>query len=130
MQRALERILYIWALRHPASGYVQGINDLVRHARRPTSHLTPPTASHRHPFPLTTTLTDSPPPSPTHPPTPTPTPTPHQVTPFFMVFLSEHLPHGRPHTVEDVDEVPPAMLAQARYLVITPSTPHLPLTSP
>ena len=24
-----ERILYIWALRHPASGYVQGINDLV-----------------------------------------------------------------------------------------------------
>ena len=29
VQRALERILYIWALRHPASGYVQGINDLV-----------------------------------------------------------------------------------------------------
>ena len=26
------------------------------------------------------------------------------LTPFFMVFLSEHLPHGRPHTVEDVDE--------------------------
>ena len=25
----LERILYIWAIRHPASGYVQGINDLV-----------------------------------------------------------------------------------------------------
>lgn len=24
-----ERILYIWAMRHPASGYVQGINDLV-----------------------------------------------------------------------------------------------------
>lgn len=24
-----ERILYIWALRHPASGYVQGINELV-----------------------------------------------------------------------------------------------------
>ena len=24
-----ERILYIWALKHPASGYVQGINDLV-----------------------------------------------------------------------------------------------------
>lgn len=24
-----ERILYIWAIRHPASGYVQGINDLV-----------------------------------------------------------------------------------------------------
>jgi hypothetical protein len=23
------RILYIWAIRHPASGYVQGINDLV-----------------------------------------------------------------------------------------------------
>lgn len=28
-QRSLERILYVWALRHPASGYVQGINDLV-----------------------------------------------------------------------------------------------------
>lgn len=28
-QRALERILYLWAIRHPASGYVQGINDLV-----------------------------------------------------------------------------------------------------
>lgn len=26
---ALERILYIWSIRHPASGYVQGINDLV-----------------------------------------------------------------------------------------------------
>jgi len=65
VQRALERILYIWALRHPASGYVQGINDLV--------------------------------------------------TPFFTVFLSEHLPllpQGRTYTAEDVDEVPPAMLAQ------------------
>ena len=29
IQRMLERILYIWAIRHPASGYVQGINDLV-----------------------------------------------------------------------------------------------------
>ncbi|CAN0554325.1 unnamed protein product, partial [Ectocarpus sp. 12 AP-2014] len=28
VQRAMERILYIWAIRHPASGYVQGINDL------------------------------------------------------------------------------------------------------
>ena len=28
-QRSLERILYLWAMRHPASGYVQGINDLV-----------------------------------------------------------------------------------------------------
>lgn len=25
----MERILYIWAIRHPASGYVQGINDLL-----------------------------------------------------------------------------------------------------
>ncbi|TFY60549.1 hypothetical protein EVJ58_g5076 [Rhodofomes roseus] len=24
-----ERILYVWAIRHPASGYVQGINDLA-----------------------------------------------------------------------------------------------------
>jgi len=29
MQDILERILYIWAIRHPASGYVQGINDLA-----------------------------------------------------------------------------------------------------
>ncbi|EKG05730.1 GTPase activating protein, putative [Trypanosoma cruzi] len=26
---SIERILYIWALRHPACGYVQGINDLL-----------------------------------------------------------------------------------------------------
>ncbi|XP_006600870.3 TBC1 domain family member 22B [Glycine max] len=29
VQKSLERILYPWAIRHPASGYVQGINDLV-----------------------------------------------------------------------------------------------------
>ena len=29
VQRMFERILYVWAIRHPASGYVQGINDLV-----------------------------------------------------------------------------------------------------
>ena len=29
IQEMFERILYIWAMRHPASGYVQGINDLV-----------------------------------------------------------------------------------------------------
>ncbi|KAJ3393957.1 GTPase-activating protein [Lobulomyces angularis] len=29
IQECLERILYCWAIRHPASGYVQGINDLV-----------------------------------------------------------------------------------------------------
>ncbi|XP_038989614.1 TBC1 domain family member 22B-like isoform X3 [Phoenix dactylifera] len=44
VQKSLERILYTWAIRHPASGYVQGINDLV--------------------------------------------------TPFLMVFLSEHLDGG------------------------------------
>lgn len=27
--KIFERILFIWAIRHPASGYVQGINDLV-----------------------------------------------------------------------------------------------------
>jgi len=27
-QQSLERVLYIWSIRHPASGYVQGINDL------------------------------------------------------------------------------------------------------
>lgn len=29
IQTSLERVLYIWAIRHPASGYVQGINDLL-----------------------------------------------------------------------------------------------------
>ncbi|XP_067129027.1 TBC1 domain family member 22B [Centruroides vittatus] len=29
VQEAFERVLYIWAIRHPASGYVQGMNDLV-----------------------------------------------------------------------------------------------------
>lgn len=28
-QTSLKKILYLWAIRHPASGYVQGINDLV-----------------------------------------------------------------------------------------------------
>ncbi|GAM18757.1 hypothetical protein SAMD00019534_019320 [Acytostelium subglobosum LB1] len=29
IQEMLERILYIWGIRHPATGYVQGINDLA-----------------------------------------------------------------------------------------------------
>ncbi|KAF3973153.1 hypothetical protein CMV_003412 [Castanea mollissima] len=29
VQKSLERILYTWAIRHPASGYVQGINVLA-----------------------------------------------------------------------------------------------------
>ncbi|CAH1153269.1 unnamed protein product [Phaedon cochleariae] len=29
VQNMFERILFIWSIRHPASGYVQGINDLV-----------------------------------------------------------------------------------------------------
>jgi len=29
VQKGLERILYIWAIKHPASGYVQGMNDLA-----------------------------------------------------------------------------------------------------
>jgi TBC1 domain family member 2 len=29
IRRALARLLYIWAMRHPASSYVQGINDLA-----------------------------------------------------------------------------------------------------
>lgn len=29
VQEIFERLLFIWAIRHPASGYVQGINDLV-----------------------------------------------------------------------------------------------------
>lgn len=29
IQKSLRKILYFWSIRHPASGYVQGINDLV-----------------------------------------------------------------------------------------------------
>ncbi|CAE8596494.1 unnamed protein product, partial [Polarella glacialis] len=29
IQALLERVLYIWSIRHPASGYVQGINDIA-----------------------------------------------------------------------------------------------------
>ncbi|XP_065166315.1 TBC1 domain family member 22B isoform X2 [Atheta coriaria] len=29
VQQMFERVLFVWAVRHPASGYVQGINDLV-----------------------------------------------------------------------------------------------------
>lgn len=29
VQHIFERLLFVWAVRHPASGYVQGINDLV-----------------------------------------------------------------------------------------------------
>lgn len=29
VQQCLARILYLWSIRHPASGYVQGMNDLV-----------------------------------------------------------------------------------------------------
>ena len=29
MQTALRRLLYLWGVRHPVSGYVQGVNDLV-----------------------------------------------------------------------------------------------------
>ena len=29
VRESLERVLYIWSIRHPASGYVQGINDLI-----------------------------------------------------------------------------------------------------
>lgn len=29
VQDIFQRILYVWSVRHPATGYVQGINDLV-----------------------------------------------------------------------------------------------------
>jgi hypothetical protein len=29
IQKSLERLLYVWSVRHPASGYVQGMNDLA-----------------------------------------------------------------------------------------------------
>ncbi|XP_045146619.1 TBC1 domain family member 22A [Echinops telfairi] len=54
-----ERILFIWAIRHPASGYVQGINDLV--------------------------------------------------TPFFVVFIGEHV-DGEDVDAVDVSQVPEDVL--------------------
>ena len=29
IQNTMSRVLYVWHMRHPASGYVQGINDVV-----------------------------------------------------------------------------------------------------
>lgn len=29
IQQVMRRVLYVWHMRHPASGYVQGINDVV-----------------------------------------------------------------------------------------------------
>ena len=29
IQLMMRRLLYVWHMRHPASGYVQGINDIV-----------------------------------------------------------------------------------------------------
>lgn len=51
-----ERILFIWAIRHPASGYVQGINDLV--------------------------------------------------TPFFVVFISEHIAENEDVDTADISHLP------------------------
>ena len=60
VQETFERILYIWAIRHPASGYVQGINDLL--------------------------------------------------TPFFAVFLTEHVSGDPQHY--NIDDVSDEQLAQ------------------
>ena len=30
VQKLFERVLFVWSVRHPASGYVQGMNDLLR----------------------------------------------------------------------------------------------------
>lgn len=67
VQRSLERVLYIWSLRHPASHYVQGINDLL--------------------------------------------------TPFFLVFLAEHLPEDvaareAADVVAAVEAIPPYVVSQ------------------
>lgn len=29
VRKSIERVLYVWSVRHPASGYVQGMNDIV-----------------------------------------------------------------------------------------------------
>lgn len=55
-----ERILFIWSIRHPASGYVQGMNDLV--------------------------------------------------TPFFVTYLSEHVPG---HSLESVERLELASLSDS-----------------
>ncbi|CAN8018761.1 unnamed protein product [Ixodes persulcatus] len=60
VQKIFERILYIWAIRHPASGYVQGMNDLV--------------------------------------------------TPFFVVFLQEHVPQDQEVETFDVTQLEPVVL--------------------
>lgn len=56
VQECFERILFIWSMRHPASGYVQGINDLVTpffvvflsYYICESRLLPPPTHTHRH----------------------------------------------------------------------------------
>ena len=100
VQRALERILYIWALRHPASGYVQ-VAAPPRHQHAPVRGCCLVPA--RSPALLTTHRRRR-----------------HRrrqgindlVTPFFMAFLSSHLPPDRPHSREDVDQVEPHVLAE------------------
>jgi len=56
VQDLMERILFIWAIRHPASGYVQGMNDLV--------------------------------------------------TPFMLVFISEHIRCGEKFEKVQMDSIP------------------------
>ena len=60
VQDIFERILFIWAHRHPASGYVQGMNDLV--------------------------------------------------TPFFVVFLTQHVQFGQPIEQFDLASLDPTSL--------------------
>lgn len=62
VQEIFERLLFIWAVRHPASGYVQGINDLV--------------------------------------------------TPFFIVFLSEHIASDDDVETFDVSKLSEEILQQ------------------
>ncbi len=55
VQRVLERILNIWAIRHPASGYVQGINDLVTPFMCATISTRTPAPARLHPHACTRT---------------------------------------------------------------------------
>ena len=55
VQRVLERILNIWAIRHPASGYVQGINDLVTPFMCATVSTRTPAPARLHPHACTRT---------------------------------------------------------------------------
>ena len=89
VRRSLERVLYIWSVRHPASGYAAAAS---RAAPATASASTPSTARR-----YVQGINDL-------------------VTPFFLVFLLAHLPHASSHAdpnlAEQVEAIAPFVLAQ------------------